>query len=128
MPEGNSPTANQQGNPTVNTIATTIKNQIGIGSLMTLGAHALREDCNGRALTFKALILPFRKDGSRGTRARKMEVSVLLQEDDTYSVAVYDLTNLNQHYSRDDVYAHELPRLMLALDYDGDEVLNPRYL
>lgn len=57
-----------------------------------------------------------------------MFVEVRLNAMDTYDVAVfYSIRGQKTiHYRTDGIYADQLSRLMLALDYDGDVVLNPR--
>lgn len=75
-------------------IANIIRQQITPGVLMSLGAH-----CIGSArmaheqggpmlpsLVFKALILPFNKNGERSERPRKMYVIVSLTPADTYEI------------------------------------------
>lgn len=116
-------------------IADTIRRQIGLANLMTLGAHNLRagSDTAGNAyLAFHALILPFTKSGKRGTRARRMLVTVTYTAADLYDVTVIwapsDLPVWNTHYTVDGLDAAQLRRVMLALDYDGPTVLNPRYV
>lgn len=114
-------------------IANIIREQITTGVLMSLGARSFTEmdewETRRGGLDFHATILPMRKDGTRGTRARTMRVWVELAWNDTYTVKVFytgrdwqDVT----HFQRDMVYADQLPKLLLALDYDGNEILNPR--
>lgn len=109
-------------------IASTIKRQIGAGSLMALAAHDFIALDGG--LRFIARILPFNKNGKRSTRAAKMLVEVKLNFMDLYDVRVVEVRNfeLVEHFTVQHVDAYSLPRLMLALDFDGDEVLNPRYM
>lgn len=113
-------------------VAQTIKDQIGMGALMCLGAHDFAATGDGAgALVFKARILPFTKGGKRSTRPRIMHVSITLNALDLYDVDVFTYDkrlNIVPHYNIKDIDFTQLPMLMLALDYDGDEVLNPRYL
>lgn len=117
-------------------IAATIRSQIGPSVLMSLGAHDL--GCGTIAhqkgqrglptMAFKARILPFTKTGKRGATPRNMHVVISLDSNDTYvvTVAYQNRGERVDHFHTADVYAEDLPRLLLALDYDGDTVLNPR--
>lgn len=125
-------------------IANTIRQQITAGVLMSLGAHdigaaRMAHEQGGPmlpSLVFKALILPFNKNGERSERPRKMYVIVSLTPADTYKITVTYNANVGNgrgpdrtdHYHATDVYAEDLSRTLLALDYDGDTVLNPRYI
>lgn len=122
-------------------IANTIRHQITPGVLMSLGAHdigagRIAHEQGGPmlpSLIFKALILPFNKNGERSERPRKMYVIVSLTPADTYKITVTYNGNAQgpgrtDHYHATDVYAEDLSRTLLALDYDGDTVLNPRYI
>ena len=122
-------------------IASTIRQQITPGVLMSLGAHDIgaahlaHKQGGPRlpSLVFRALILPFNKNGERSERARKMYVIVSLTPADTYEITVTYNSNAQgsgrtDHYHATDVYAEDLSRIMLSLDYDGDTVTNPRYL
>ena len=124
-------------------IASTIRHQITPGVLMSLGAHdigagRIAHEQGGPmlpSLIFKALILPFNKNGERSERPRKMYVIVSLTPADTYEITVtYNAnvgngrgTDRTDHYHATDVYAEDLARVLLSLDYDGDTVTNPRY-
>lgn len=121
-------------------IANTIRQQITPGVLMSLGAHDLGSAHMAHekgepmlpSLVFKALILPFNKNGKRSERARKMYVIISLTPADTYEITVTYNGNARgpgrtDHYHATDVYAEDLSRIMLSLDYDGDTVTNPRY-
>lgn len=113
-------------------VANAIRQQLGVPGFMTLGAsdlyYTVESDMPG--LAFKARILPFLKNGKRGSRPRVMDVRILLNAMDTYDVRVGYLNGVYwvSHYVAKDVYADQLQRLALALDYNGPEVLNPRYL
>ena len=102
------------------------RRQIGWQGLATLGASDLavvRDPMPG--LTFLARIHPFTKTGKRAGRARVMRVFVTINHLDLWDVKV-ELDG-EEHYAVTDVYAGDLQKLMVALDYDGPEVVNPRY-
>ena len=118
------------------TVGTTIHRQINFGVMMALGAHDLRslsatKDHLG-GLAFKARILPFTKSGHRGTAARVMDVTITLNGMDYYDIRVtyapvghrFDRV---EHANIKDVDVFALNHVLLALDYDGDTILNPRY-
>lgn len=116
-------------------VATTIRTQFPVMGLMTLGADmksmrpAIVDDMP--ALAFIARILPFRKDGQRSERPAKMTVAICLAGDDTYTAIVTHRRrdgSTVEHARVTGIYADQLDRLALALDYDGDTALNPRYL
>lgn len=112
-------------------IAQEIRRQIGPLVLMSLGASDFSYSAAERGtLIFKARILPFKANGERSERAAVMMVRVVLTAADTYTVSVVYRTRgeLRLHMQREGVYCDEISRLMLALDYDGEEVLNPRYI
>lgn len=125
-------------------IASIIRQQITGGVLMSLGARDFRHGniapIKGAetlpSLIFNATILPMTKAGKRGTAPRTMQVTVSLNGNDYYDVRVtynqrgdkYGLKAPIVHYEADDVDVSTLARLMLALDYDGDTVTNPRYI
>lgn len=117
-------------------VATEIRRQIGPGALMSLGAHKLgyvnasvcqRTGIRG-GLVFMARIMPITKAGARSSAVRNMRVIVELTGADLYRVTVeyQHRGDTLVHFARDGVYCDEIGRLMLALDWDGDEVLNPR--
>lgn len=108
-------------------IASIIKRQIGVGSLMALGASDFYATDGG--LRFTARILPFTTSGARSGRAAKMLVEVKLNGLDLYDVRVVQVKGFDvvEHYSTKNVDATSLPALTLALDWDGPEAANPRY-
>lgn len=117
-------------------VADIIRNQIERGVFMTLGAtnlgHTSTEMDRGYsmcALVFVARILPFKKNGKRSERAKKMAVEIALTANDTYDIHVFHMVRGERvtHFKREDVYVFDLNATLIALDYDGDEVLNPRY-
>ena len=104
-----------------------IHSQIDKRVLMSLGASDFGHPSDG--LIFNARILPMTKTG-RGTRARVMTVMITLDPSDTYNVKVsYAKGRFDRvtHFEETQVFAHNLDRLLLSLDYDGSEVTNPRY-
>lgn len=125
-------------------IANTIRQQITGGVLMSLGARDFRHGNVAPAkgaealpsLIFNATILPMTKSGKRGTAPRTMQVIVGLNALDYYDIRVtynqrgdkYGLKDPVVHYEASDVDVSTLARLMLALDYDGETVTNPRYI
>lgn len=109
------------------TISQTIYSQIDKRVLMSLGASNFNHMSAG--VLFDARILPMTKKG-RGTRARVMTVMITLDPSDTYNVKVsYAKSRFDRvtHFEETQVFAHNLDRLLLSLDYDGSEVTNPRY-
>lgn len=132
-----------QGTTTSQEVAQVIHRQIGGGVLMSLGAHNLGHGNLAPVvgafpqpgLVFNARILPFTKSGKRSGSARVMLVVVSLNAMDYYDVLVtynapgdrYGAQGPVVHYEAADVDFETLPRLLLALDYDGETVLNPRY-
>jgi len=114
-------------------VAAEIKRQIGTGPLMSLGAHDFRHtnmEGGSPALAFKVRILPMKADGTRSSRPRIMHVLIWLTDADDYGIRVAYVNRLRlvKHYEASGIYADRLPRMMLSLDYDGDELRNPRYL
>lgn len=114
-------------------VATTIKRQFGVMALATLGASdfmALGGETQPLGgLRFTARILPFTKSGRRAARPRCMFVTVTLNCRDLYDIKVQwlDRFTVVDHWEASDVYAEDLHRVALRLDYDGPEVVNPRY-
>lgn len=111
-------------------IAQEIRQQITPGVLMSLGAHNFRSLGNENpGLVFNARILPFNENGTRIYPAALMEVCIRLNICDYYDITVTYERNGTQvtHFHADDVDCFDLPLLMLALDYNGEEVTNPRY-
>jgi hypothetical protein len=105
------------------TIPNTIRQQITVGVLMSLGATDLMADRGHTtapepydALTFRARILP-----SKTARPRIMRVKVTLDPSDTYSIKVTYPKRGNAfeevtHYEASDVYCDQLARTLLDLD------------
>ena len=116
-------------------VAEIIRSQIQLGIFMTLGASDLghtastgSRDYEMAGLAFTARILPFNKSGERSAMARKMSVKILLNAGDLYDIEVREIASGKIHYSTQNVVVFDLNRTLLALDYDGEEVLNPRYV
>lgn len=114
-------------------IARTITHQATIGALMTLGATDLfamtATDTRAGGAMWNVRIIPMRKDGTRGTRPRVMKLRIELTHRDDYNITV-DYINRGKpvtHYTAEGVYCDQLAKILLALDWDGDEILNPRY-
>lgn len=105
------------------TIPNTIREQITVGVLMSLGATDLMADRGHTktpepfdALTFRARILP-----NKTSAARVMRVKVTLDPSDTYSIRVTYPKRGKPfeevvHYETSDVYCDQLARTLLALD------------
>lgn len=110
-------------------VAHTIRSQIGLNALMLLGASKLQYRIVQPGLSFTARILPFNKDGKRSSAPKLMQVMITLHAGDLYDVSVTYVHRGEEktHLKVTDVAADELTRLMLALDYDGESTLNPRY-
>jgi len=111
------------------TIGMTILDQIGWAAKATIGYHQPRIIPNG--VRFKARILPFRADGTRGTAPRIMDVEIVLNGCDLYEITVTYLNRrgtVTAHYESetgpmgDD--ALQLRATIHALDSDGPEPLD----
>lgn len=98
------------------TVASTIKAQIGIPSLMRVGASDFMCTSEQRGgLVFKAWIAP-----KGQSRARVMQVQVILTGADLYDVTVGYLQARTyawvEHYSIEGVYADQLAEVIRRLD------------
>lgn len=119
-------------NATADVTAGAIFNQIEDGVKMSLGMHnpsVIHTPSPG--LTFLVRILPFRKDGTRGLSARVMRVTITQNPSGWFDVLVsYQIRRAGDkiHFKRTDVHPKDLNELMLALDYDGLTILNPRWV
>lgn len=124
------PEATDETREFYNQVAHQFRAAATVGGLMTLGARDLAV-IPGRyqrgGLLFTASILPFRKDGTRGTAPRNMAVMISTTPLDEIEIEVRQFANEKVHARLDGVYIDELRRALLALDYDGKAVLNPRY-
>lgn len=105
------------------TVPNTIREQITVGVLMSLGATDLMADRvhtaapeHYDALTFRARILP-----NKTASARVMRVRVTLDPSDTYSIKVTYPKRGKPfeevvHFEASDVYCDQLARTLLDLD------------
>lgn len=109
-------------------VARILRSQIEGGVLMSLGARTFLAT-NGKCtvtgdpgLVFDATILPYRKDGTRCTRARTMRVEVTLNGGDLYDLVVTYTQGLERllHERITDVPVESLNRVLLSLDSDDD--------
>lgn len=107
-------------------IASTIKKQIGVNTLMALGSEEFIAIPGG--LRFKARILPFTKIGIRSGSPSVMYVEVKLNGTDYYDVKVTRVVKYaaQTHFEQEDVDAASLSDVLYSLDYDGPEIRNPR--
>lgn len=107
-------------------MSTYIRRLITPSVLMSLGARGFQSD--SKSLRFTASILPITKAGHRGSAARNMIVTVTQSALLLFDVKVTYVRQGQEvvHFSCTGVYSDQLERLMLALDYDGASVLNPR--
>lgn len=106
----------------------TFRAAIGNGSLWSVGAHGFANVPGAHqlgGLAFRARILPMTKTG-RGATARTMGVLVSLTGIDDIDIEVRHADG-TEHARITGVYLDQLARIILALDYDGPEVTNPRY-
>ncbi|MGO2520105.1 MAG: hypothetical protein ACTH8F_08285 [Microbacterium sp.] len=107
----------------------TFRAAIGTNTLWCVGAHEI-SNVPGRhqlgGLLFKARILPMTKTG-RGEAARSMAVLVSLTPADEIDVEVRRISDGHEHAHVQGIYIDQMQRMILALDYDGADVLNPRY-
>jgi hypothetical protein len=97
----------------------TLRNQIGLGALMTVGArHFVLHD--EAVVSMTASIHPRIKDGRRGSSARNMEIRVSLGFDDLYRISVrYPARGTKEiitHWEMDGIYNDDLARIFVSLD------------
>lgn len=112
--------------------STAIRNRIETGVFMSLGARDFRVN-SFDDLIFDATILPFNKTGKRSERARTMTVSVSAGETDDsglHVLVIYPerVTGRLLTHFEGETTIDGLNRTLLALDYDGDDALNPSYV
>lgn len=109
-------------------VALEILNQIPWGVKASLGYANPCAFVNG--VLFEARILPFLSSGKRGSKPRVMRVMITHNAADYYDVKVTYIAKqaVRVHYAAQDIDASTLPNLLLALDYDGEQTLNPRML
>ena len=109
-------------------VAETFREALGLGAFMALGgsnATAVPGANRLGGLLFTARILPMTKNG-RGQTARRMAIMLSLNANDLIDVQVVEIASGKVHFQEDDLYVFMLERVLLALDWDGDEVMNPR--
>lgn len=122
-------------------VAKIICDQVGPMTFATLGSsnltpvHSTDASPTGvqlPGLRFEAGILPFNADGSRSLAARRMFITISLNSSDLYNVSVKytrrGSLDLRTHFETVDVPVEMLIPLLVALDYDGAETLNPRIM
>lgn len=93
----------------------------------TFVALPANRDYDG-GLKFTARILPFTQDGQRSERARLMDVSVHLTWTDEIDIEVRHRGNGKLHAEMKAIFIDQLNPALLALDWNGDEPFNPRYI
>lgn len=103
---------------------------LGFGVLGSLGASDLTSvpgmhQRGGLLLT--ARVLPMTKRGTRGTQPRKMAVMISLTPADEIEIEAREIARGTEHAKIEGIGIEQLQHAALALDYDGREVLNPRY-
>jgi len=118
-------------------VAKTILSQIHLGAKMRLGFHepmlASRVDAWGVkecGVTFKVKVLPFTKAGARSHSPRIMRMFIYLNGMDYYDITLgyQNKDGWVEHFSATNVDCFQLTPLLLALDYDGQDALNPAIL
>ena len=117
-------------------VAINILNQISMGTKMSIGYHSVgviqanENPGKNDGVIFKTRILPFKKNGERAARPRIMWATIELNGLDLYDMEIYYISGGKKitHYEATNIYADQLNRLLIALDYDGKETLNPRHL
>jgi hypothetical protein len=96
----------------------TLRAQIGIGALMTVGARKLIATPNSLEMTVS--LHPRLEDGTRSRAARNMELKVTLGGDDLYRISVrYKArggTEVLTHWELDRLFGPDLPWIFVALD------------
>ncbi|MGP5342120.1 hypothetical protein ACTXML_16010 [Glutamicibacter arilaitensis] len=112
------------------TTAIQLRQALGLGVLGSLGASDLTavpgtHQRGGLLLT--ARVLPMTKRGTRGTRPRKMGIMISLTPADEVEIEAREIARGTQHAKIEGIGIEQLQRAALAIDYDGSEVLNPRY-
>ena len=107
-------------------VAKVIRAQMGMTPLLMLGAQDFTTvRGNEPGLEFTGRILPFDKEGTRLRKAEKMKIRIILTPLDEYNITV-TRANGEEFLALEGIYCFQLAKMMMALDYDGDQVLNPR--
>lgn len=112
------------------TVAWDTMHLIGSEVLGSMSTRGFRADGDvAPVLTFQALLLPFRRsDGKRAKGRRWLTVQVTALEGlDRFDVYVFGYMGgkYRGHCKIENVSVDVLSRCILALDYDGPEVLDP---
>lgn len=103
---------------------------LGLGVLGSLGASdltAVPGTHQRGGLLFTARVLPMTKRGTRGTQPRKMGIMISLTPADEIEIEAREIARGTEHAKIEGIGIGQLQRAALAIDYDGPEVLNPRY-
>lgn len=124
------PDSGAASEPRVRQAANDFRTATGIGVLAFLGATNLlsvpgEHELGG--LAFIARILPFTKAGDRTERPVRMGVLISVTAVDEIDIRVRKYTNHDEHALIQGIYIDQLAAALLALDYNGPEILNPRY-
>ena len=112
------------------TTADAFRQAVGMGGFMTLGVSGMATVPGAHrmgGLLFIARVLPMTKTGDRAEGARLMFVLVSLTPADEIDIEVRHLSNGAKHAEARGIYIDQVQAFALALDYNGREVLNPRY-
>ena len=112
------------------TTAIQFRQVLGVNVLASLGASDLTavpgtHQRGGLLLT--ARVLPMTKRGTRGTKPRKMGIMISLTPADEIEIEAREIARGTEHAKIEGIGIEQLQRAALAIDYDGPEVLNPRY-
>lgn len=110
--------------------ASQFRQTFGVNVLGSLGASDLTaapgaHQCG--SLMFTVRVLPVTKRGTRGTQPRKVAVMISLTAADEIDIEAREITRGTVHAKIEGIHIDQLSRAALAIDYDGPEVLNPRY-
>lgn len=114
----------------INALTKPIADAIELGVRFSLGMQTIefgQEFDDMPSVVSKASILPF-VNGERSDTPTTMDVVIGVAPDDTLTVQVFHWVRGKQwhHAYQEGVYIDQLNRLLLALDYNGKETLNPR--
>jgi len=124
------PTREAASEPLVRQAAADFTAAAGIGVLASLGATDLRTVPGAHSiggLAFTARILPFTKTGDRVERPARMGVLVSVTGLDEIDIQARRPGTDEDHARIEGIYIDQLAAALLALDYNGPEILNPRY-
>lgn len=109
----------------ISQVASTIRDQIGLGVLMALGAHGLRYTTHKTrpALAMNVKLLPFNADGTRSRQPRIMHLVVALNGNDYYDIVVTYLNRKREqvvHETATDVDVSSLRSVLLGFDSERE--------